>query len=281
MQPARTIPLILAVVSGALNATQVSGATAPMYICDSTNNLLTVDPATGELELVAGTFAQMTDIAFSPSGVLYGVTPTYLYEIDPDTGWNTLIGAHGFSSPVQGYGIDALTFDRSGNLYAAGNNILIRIDPATGQGTAVGALSGYRSAGDLAVTATDRLLLTTDSGDLVEVHRDGSGATLIGSLPYSDVFAMGGSLDGNVYGIRSTNDIILIDENTGRGTIIGELSGDMLHGRAWGGSFPDQFVPEPATLLLLVSGTIALLRRRTAPGKTRPRRLDSTRSAAV
>ena len=40
----------------------------------------------------------MTDIAFSPSGELFGVTFTHLYRIDPTTAVSELIGSLGIDA---------------------------------------------------------------------------------------------------------------------------------------------------------------------------------------
>lgn len=235
-----------------------------MYVVDSVNNLLTVDVETGTAHRIGPTSAQFTDVAFSPNGRLYGVTGRYLYEIDPTNGWSTLIGSHGFGEPGSSDGIDSLTFDANGMLFAAGNDILISIDPRTGVGTRIGSLSGYRSAGDLAVDAANRLLMTTDSGRLVEAHRDGSGAASIGMLPYDDVYALGAADDGRLWGIRGTNEIVSVNGATGEATRTATLHADFLVGRTWGGTFLSQAVPEPASLLLLWGGATILARRRTS-----------------
>jgi len=261
MRRLSSMSILLAVLTG-LTGPPAQGTSVPMYVCDSANNVLAVDVSTGDVELVADLTAQLTDIAFSPAGRLYGVSPEYLYEIDLHTSWSTLIGPHGFSGPASGFGIDALTFDRNGVLYAAGNDILIMIDPATGAGTALGTLSGYRSAGDMAVDGMGRLVLSTDNGHLVEVRRNGAGATAIGSIPYDDVFALAGSVDGTLYGVRSTNEIVTLDQDTGRATVTASVHADFLIGQSWGGSFQGQFIPEPATCLLLLTGGIALIIRR-------------------
>ena len=234
----------------------------PMYVADSANHLLTVDPATGHADLVGSMLAQFTDIAFGPSGRLYGITSTLVYEIDPSSGWSDLIGEHGYGYLPNSYGIDALTFGHDGVLYAAGDDVVIAIDTATGAGTTIGSLSGYTSAGDMAADNSGRLLLTTDAGTLVEVHPNGSGATPVGQLPYTDVFALARSPDGNLYGIRSNNDILTVDPDTGSADYVAGLHADFLIGRAWGASFPDRHVPEPSMLLLMAFGAACLVSRR-------------------
>ncbi len=236
-------------------------STAPMYVVDSSRRLLTVNVLTGETDLIGSTDAQLTDIAFGHDGLLYGVNARYLYGIDAETGGTTLIGDHGYGEFGAGFGIDSLTFGDDGVLYAAGDDILISIDPLTGAGTTIGTLSGHQSSGDLAADATGRLLLTTDLGDFVEVYRDGTGAELVGRIPDVDVYAFAANGDGELYGIRSTGAIVNIDGATGQSTVVSTLNADFPIGAAWGGSFADQYVPEPTTLLLILTGAALCLRR--------------------
>jgi len=257
----RVTRLGLALLFVCLSPLAAAGSVTPMFVCDSANHLLKVDVLTGQAELVGQSPVRFTDIAFGPGGRLYGVTSNYLYEIDPRSGESALIGPHGYGQGGRDFGIDALAF-AGGVLYAAGNDILIAIDPETAATTTVGTLSGYRSAGDLAVDAAGRLLLTTDAADLVEVHLDGSGATLIGSLGYHDVFALSAGPDGTLYGLRSTNEIVSVDPGTGRATIVGSLHADFPLGHAWGGSFPTSHFPEPTTGLLCLCGVVCLRWRR-------------------
>ncbi|UCE59655.1 MAG: PEP-CTERM sorting domain-containing protein [Phycisphaerales bacterium] len=234
---------------------------APMFVVDSSKHLLTVDVTTGEVSLVGNMGVQLTDVAFGHNGRLFGVNARFLYEIDPSNGDTTFIGNHGYGESGSSIGIDALTFGDDGILYGAGDDVLISIDPATGAGTTVGTLSGHRSSGDLAADASGRLLLTTDLGYLVEAHRDGSGATLIGSIPNVDVYAFAGNGDGELFGIRSTGGIVSINGSTGYGSEVGSLQADFPLGAIWGGSFYDQYLPEPATLMLAAFGAVFCLRR--------------------
>ncbi len=244
----------------AVGAASVSAE--PLYVADSANHLVTVDVTTGEVVLLSGTLAQFTDIAFGPGDELFGVTSRYLYQIDPLSGWSTLIGNHGFGEPGHAYGIDALTFGPDGTLFGAGNDVLIAINTLTGQGTLLGDLSGYLSAGDIAADNEGRLFLTTDVGVLVEVMPDGSGATAVGNLPYDDIYAFAGNADGELFGVRATNEIVSIDPTTGEATILGEWDADFNIGYPWGGTFPGQFVPEPVTLVMCFAGAWLCLRRR-------------------
>jgi hypothetical protein len=239
-------------VALALTPLAVPAVAVPLYVTDSANHLLKVDVATAQVEDVVSIGAQLTDIAFAPTGRLYGITRDYLYEIDPTDGWSTLVGPHGFGGLFNPYGLDSLAFGADGVLYAAGNNILISIDTHTGVGTKVGSLSGHLSAGDLAVDSNGRLLLTTDSGLLVQLDPDQGGASVLGRLPCNDIYAMATDEDGTLYGIRSTNQILRINPDTCAVVAMGTLHANTLIGRAWGAAFQVVNLPEPATALLLV-----------------------------
>lgn len=114
------------------------GRDDPLYRIDTlTGNVTTV----GEIG-----FYRLSDIAYSPSGILYGWSGLYgLITVDPQTGRgtdvNTSVGA-----PAE---IQALTFGSDGTLYGA-RDALFRIDPATGVPVQIGA-GGYSDIRGLAV----------------------------------------------------------------------------------------------------------------------------------
>jgi outer membrane protein assembly factor BamB len=234
----------------------------PMFVTDSANNLLLVDVASGSVSQVGSTAGQLTDIAFASDGRLFGITSTYVYEIEPTTGWSTLLGPHGLGGPVNSRGLDALAFGHDGVLYAAGDDAIASIDTTTGEGTLLGNLSGFRSAGDIAVDAAGRLLLTTDSGMLVEVDPDGTGAVPVGDIPFSDVYAIARGNDGTIYGLRSTGDVLTIDGATGAGQVVTTLNPGFLIGRPFGGSFQPHPVPEPSAMLIAAGMALIATRRR-------------------
>src|SRR5688572_3032283 len=95
--------------------TTAASADPIMFVHDSANNLATVDVATGNVSLIGNMGVQMTDIAFSPTGALFGLSFTTLYSINPSTAAISPIGFH--SVP----GGNALVFATDGTLYSAGN----------------------------------------------------------------------------------------------------------------------------------------------------------------
>ena len=250
-------------------AATLRAADVRMYIADAANNLVLFDPSTRVGEYVGSMGAQYTDIAFAPNGRLYGVTTTLLYEIDPTDGWSTLIGSMTLSVPEATGTTDALAFGPDGVLYGAGNDVLISIDPATAATTVIGDLSGFRSAGDLAFTSDGRMLLTSDTGMLVEVDYTNGGATAIGALPFDDVYALGTDPDGAIYGVRAGHELLTIDPLSGAATSLGKLETDFLMGWAWGGSIPSTHAPETCTLVYLAITGVWWACRRPISAQTR------------
>ena len=72
----------------------IAHAVPVMHVDDSAGNLGTVDVATGNATVIGNMGVTMTDIAFSPSGQLFGLTFTGFYSINPTTAAATFIGNH-------------------------------------------------------------------------------------------------------------------------------------------------------------------------------------------
>lgn len=176
----------------------ISALAGPViWIDDDRNGLHTVD-----LDTAASTFIgtisasqELTDIAMSPSGELWGISFTSMWIIDKTTAGATLVGRHGIS------GGNALTFDSEGRLFAAGGsgNRLYSIDTTTGVGTALPGTMGAGSAGDI-VFADDALYLADTSGRLVRL-------LLSGPFPYEVTPVTVGDLSvANVFGLALASD---------------------------------------------------------------------------
>jgi hypothetical protein len=110
----------------------------------------TLSPASATV--VASDLPFMDGLAFSPTGVLYGLSQggTSLYTIDPITGATTLIGTGtGIDNNCGGfacYSFGGLSFGSSGGLFADLTNFsntssnFYTIDPTTGLGSLSGAI---------------------------------------------------------------------------------------------------------------------------------------------
>ncbi len=228
--------MVLLIFFGSLIYSQVPG-TLYGTTGSTTNELITIDPTTGDGTLVSpisGTGGAVTEIEFRIDEILFGTVGQGLAEvvtIDPLTGVATIIGFHSGIAAVAG-----LDFDSGGNLlgalYDPGiTTDLVTIDQTTGASTVVGTIFPG---------GVDRVTgLTFDAGGTLygSVHQQGpsflytinsaSGVpTLVGPIGFDKVGAIEFGPDGILYGgvgsgVTNAGALISINPSTGAGTLIG------------------------------------------------------------
>lgn len=240
-------------------------AAPTLWVSDNVGTLGTVDAADGTVQVIGAMGIAMSDIAFAPSGLLYGVAYTSLYSIDPTTAAPTLIGNLGTS-------VNSLVFAADGTLYGA-NSSLYTISSGTGTATVIGnAGTSYNSSGDLAFIAGQLYLSSAGAGSdaLVRLDAATGAGTAIGPIGASGVYGLATNDNVTLYGVAGTS-IYTINVATGAGALLSEYGGQGLS-NAYGTAFFGESappVPEPSgwALALAGLGLLGTVRIRKARGR--------------
>lgn len=207
-----------------------TGVDGTIYAHSSTD-LYVVSP-NGWTVTRVGAFAngdEITDIAVTPNGNLYGISYTTLYSINKQTAKATAVG------PVSGSSNNGMTFIARGDLLAADTaGDVKRINPASGTVTAVGNFgSSLSSSGDLVGVSNGTLygVSSTTSGGgsassnnvLIRVDTNTGVATDVGPIGFGDVWGLA-YVNAKVIGFTTAGKIIQIDPATGAGTLLATRS---------------------------------------------------------
>jgi len=196
----------------------------------NSGNLVTIDPATADVTIIGALGQAVRGLAFDPNtSTLFGVAIngafSNLLTVDTGTGAATLVNP---PQDIGFTGVESLAFDASSDtLFGLSNGSfigdpqqLITIDPLTGIGTAVGGIVG-------------------------------------GGFPSISGLTVGA--DGLLYGSDSLSDELLtLDTTTGAGTLVGAFGAGHEDVHALAAPAPAA-APEPASVLLLGAGVIALV----------------------
>ncbi|MEO8602610.1 MAG: GDSL-type esterase/lipase family protein [bacterium] len=215
-----------------LSVSLSTGIGPVLHVHDANGRLGTVNVGTGEVFQIGALGATMTDVAFSATGELYGVTFDGFYQIDATTAYAVYVRKLGIGFNEV---MNALVFGPDGTLYGASNTGgFYRIDPDSGQATRIRQMA-YGSAGDLAFDDRGRLYLSTTSNDLVRIDPATGATALVGPIGFDNVFGLAFGNDGVMYGVAHTT-VFSVNLNTGKGTALFDYAGTGLTD-AYGGSF--------------------------------------------
>jgi hypothetical protein len=194
---------------------------------NSADTLYKVDPNNLTVTMI-GPFNngdQMTDIAVTPQGQLYGISFTDLYSVDKNTGKAAHIAA------VPGMANNSLTFLPNGTLLAAdGNGDVKIIDPQNGNVMAVGNYgNGLVASGDVVAVRDGTMYgvssTTKGGGDasanniLLRVDTGNGTATPVGPIGFGVVWGLAYS-NAKVIAFTDEGNILQIDPQTGAGKLV-------------------------------------------------------------
>jgi PEP-CTERM motif len=226
----------------------VSAQAGPvMWVSTGGGQLAKVDVATGGTTLVGSTLVgstlqALTDIAFSPTGVLYGITFSNLYTVNQSTGALTLIGSLGTSG-------NSLVFGADGTLYMASSR-LHTVNTSTGTATAIGSGIGFSSAGDLAFVGS-KLFMAGSGNQLVDIDLTTGSGTSVGNMGVSSMFGLATPDNITLYGVADQS-VYTINTLSGAASFQSTFN-PTLSGGAFGLAFfteANAQVPEPSTFAL-------------------------------
>jgi len=150
-----------------------------LYGSNTSSELALIDPATLTISLV-GPCDNVYGLAFRLDGTLFGCSGNTLYQVNPNTGQTTLVGAMGFTS-----GYYDMKFDGSGNLYFVGSSNLVEL-PTLYQ-------------------------LNTTNGQALQIGQTGAVGFGVWALDYAN---------GTLFGFTSGGQIVSINTTTGVGTFV-------------------------------------------------------------
>jgi hypothetical protein len=186
----------------------------------SQDTLYEVRLPSGKVNLIGSLGTELTDVALSPSGILYGISFSALYEID------TATGAASFLSNIEASGMVGLDAAPDGTFYAAGPAVY-DVDVQNGGLTkAVSYPPGYQASGDLAFLG-GRLLSSASPGagpDALVEHDLASGSSkILGVIGYPCVWGVA-AFGETLYGLTCNGEILKIDPNSGAPTVLGQTT---------------------------------------------------------
>ena len=227
-------------ISGA-NFTATPSSTL-FYVIDDFNQLAAVDIAKKSVVIIGNTRQWLNDIAFDPSGNLYGVSGDQLFKIDPATAVTTPLAA-----PLGVNDTTSLVFKDDGTLYTANTSLCV-VNPITGIAAVIGSGGDqYKSSGDLAFLGDQLYLTSTLNGtedSLTKLNLSGAGTT-VGPIGFVNVYGLATNDDVTLYGF-SGNKVIVINTTTGAGSLFWDFGGMTGLGPINGATF-SALAPVPPT----------------------------------
>ena len=174
----------------------------------------------GQVNVIGSTNTQLTDIALSPSNVLWGIGFSSLFTVNQQS------GAASFFKSVSAGSINGADVQPNGTLWVAGGSSLSTLDTQSGAITFVANFpNGTTSSGDLAWVGI-RLLATATSGstdELVEFDVVKKTSKVLGPCGFGCIWGLA-AYGTTLYGLTCEGRILSIDTNSGAATQLNQTS---------------------------------------------------------
>lgn len=166
---------------------------------------------------------QITDIALSPNGTLYGLAFQALYTVNTMTGKATLLQNVSQNQMV------ALDAAPDGVLYAGAAGTVYALDAATGKLVPTASYpQGNQASGDIAFLGGKLYASSNPSGGgqtdaLCEIGLGGTPSKVIGSIGFDCVWGLA-AFGETLYGLTCNGEVLSIDLASGKGTLLTKVN---------------------------------------------------------
>lgn len=184
------------------------------FYAHSPSTLYRVDPFLKTAESLGPLPASLFDIDTHPNGVLYGITTTTLYKLEPGaTQWQT-VGSMGTIGNANG-----LCIDSEGKAYITASSSLYTVNLESAQSRLIGRFQpSFTSSGDCVINKADTLYMSArgfSSDSLILIDGENARTTNIGSTGFPEIYALT-SAWGYLFGLTGEGHLITINTQTGR-----------------------------------------------------------------
>jgi Homeodomain-like domain len=216
------------------NKTREATMADMVFLTDVRGNLARLNVQTGAFQIIGNSGIAFTDIAFAPSGALYGVTADALYTVDSVTARATLLN----NTSILVW--NSLDIDVNGVGYTASAlPFLYQVDLTTGIFTQISSASSQLLVTVILHFTRGDLLLANRFGQIVDV--DPSSGAVQGAVTHGvrELYGLVSLGEDRLYGF-SQNNRYQIDNETGQATFLysyGLSSFGPVFGAAYYGNF--------------------------------------------
>ncbi len=231
-----------------------------VYVAGSGNEFGTLDLATGQFTQTALLASTLYGLGFSSGGALYGVDAvSQLYQVNPASGAETLVGHIGPDSAFTATASGSLLYGLTGDL----NAVFFSISPATQAVTELSTDTGITSDGLFASNGTTLYATSmTATGDFTLYRLTSSGSVIaVGHTGITDsnqAFGAGVFVGNALYGFNNNGSIYSFNTITGTATQTHPYALGTSSDTIYAATPAPASAPEPSAAATLTLGAFSL-----------------------